>query len=135
MSMHRVLVCGGRDYNDADRIKMVLDHYRTESGGFAVVIHGCASGVDSLAGLWAETRGIPEEKYPAAWTDLKTQPVVTRYRRDGTAYNALAGHIRNTRMLVEGKPTVVIAFPGGSGTADMVRRAHMAKVPVLQVPA
>jgi len=27
-------------------------------------------------------------------------------------------------MLDEGRPTLVVAFPGGRGTADMVRRAR-----------
>lgn len=41
-----------------------------------------------------------------------------------------AGPIRNQRMLDEGKPDLVVAFPGGRGTADMVRRAKAAGVPV-----
>ena len=32
-----------------------------------------------------------------------------------------AGPIRNQRMLDHGKPDIVVAFPGGSGTADMVK--------------
>jgi hypothetical protein len=113
----------------------VLDHYHLESGGFSCLIHGAAKGADLLAAEWAAARGVPPIPFPAAWTDLETQPVVTRHRRDGTAYNVLAGSIRNTKMLREGRPTVVIAFPGGTGTADMVRKAHMAKVPVLEIPA
>jgi hypothetical protein len=33
------------------------------------------------------------------------------------------GPKRNQQMLEEGKPDLVLAFPGGRGTADMVRRA------------
>jgi len=33
-------------------------------------------------------------------------------------------------MLAEGEPDAVLAFPGGRGTADMVRRAKRAGVPV-----
>jgi hypothetical protein len=36
-------------------------------------------------------------------------------------------------MIDEGKPELVIAFPGGSGTADMVRRARAANIPVIEV--
>jgi len=39
-----------------------------------------------------------------------------------------AGPLRNQRMLDEGKPDLVVAFPGGGGTKDMVsarlRRAY-----------
>jgi hypothetical protein len=36
-------------------------------------------------------------------------------------------------MLDQGKPEVVVAFPGGRGTADMVRRAKLAKILVVEV--
>lgn len=43
-----------------------------------------------------------------------------------------AGHIRNTQMLVECKPDLVVAFEGGKGTANMVRQAEAAGVRVLK---
>lgn len=134
--MTRVLVCGGRDYADRARLFAVLDHYHAESGGFAVVIHGAAPGADSLADEWARLRGVPVEAYPAAWDDLSAVPCVPRRRRDGVPYNAAAGGIRNERMLREGRPDVVLVFPGGRGTEDMYRRAmfvldfeHVIRVP------
>lgn len=130
----RVLVCGGRDFSDVARASMVLNHYWNECNGFEVLIHGAAPGADTLAAEWAKMVGVETLAFPAQWTDLTTQPCVTRRRADGTPYNVLAGSIRNTRMLREGKPTLVIAFPGGNGTADMVRKSHMAKVPVLEIP-
>lgn len=36
-------------------------------------------------------------------------------------------------MLSEGKPSLVVAFPGGEGTADMVRKARAAGVEVVEV--
>ena len=36
-------------------------------------------------------------------------------------------------MLDEGKPDLVIAFPGGRGTADMVRKANRAGVKVVEI--
>jgi predicted Rossmann-fold nucleotide-binding protein len=41
--------------------------------------------------------------------------------------------MRNQRMIDEGKPDLVVAFPGGSGTADMVRRAKRASIEVMEV--
>ena len=45
-----------------------------------------------------------------------------------------AGPIRNQEMLDKGKPDLVIAFPGGKGTADMVGRALRTGVFVYRVP-
>ena len=36
-------------------------------------------------------------------------------------------------MLTDGKPDAVLAFPGGRGTQDMIRRAMRAGVPVWRV--
>ena len=35
-------------------------------------------------------------------------------------------------MLVEGKPDVGLAFPGGKGTADMTERLRKAKIKVIE---
>ena len=38
-------------------------------------------------------------------------------------------------MLDEGKPDLVVAFPGGKGTADMTRRAREAGIEAIEVPS
>lgn len=131
----RVLVTGGRDYADAERVDAVLDYYHAQRP-FSVLIHGAASGADTLASLWATSRNVPTLPFPADWNDLSAPPAIIRYRRDGTPYNAAAGGIRNGRMLREGKPDVCVAFHGGRGTGDMCQRCHAARpqVPVLVVP-
>jgi hypothetical protein len=113
----RVLVCGGRDYRDAERVAHELNALHAQFG-IAHLIHGAAPGADWLAKRWAEAHSIPVTGYPARW-DL-----------DGKA----AGPIRNARMLREGRPDLVLAFPGGRGTDDMVRRALAANVTVVQIP-
>jgi predicted Rossmann-fold nucleotide-binding protein len=44
-----------------------------------------------------------------------------------------AGFIRNQQMLNEGKPDLMIAFPGGKGTADMIEKAIKAGIKVIEV--
>ncbi len=44
-------------------------------------------------------------------------------------YGKAAGPIRNREMLLN-LPALVVAFPGGKGTADMVRQAERAGIPV-----
>lgn len=80
------------------------------------MIHGDASGADRLSGEWAASKGIQVEARPADWS------------KHGRA----AGPIRNSQMLDE-KPELVIAFPGGQGTADMVRKAKQTGLEVVMV--
>jgi predicted Rossmann-fold nucleotide-binding protein len=111
----RVLVCGGRDFADQVAMHRVLDKMHAEFG-FTVVIHGAARGADKMAGAWAKARGIPVEPYPANWN------------KHGNA----AGPVRNALMLAQGKPDLVVAFPGGVGTSDMKMRAKYAEVRVIE---
>lgn len=114
----RVLVCGGRDYGDRRAVEGGLEKlWHIYGRGEFVVIQGGATGADYLARQWCVMRQIPYETYPADWKHL------------GRA----AGPLRNARMLDEGRPDLVIAFPGHKGTADMVRRARAANVEVVEV--
>ena len=112
----RLLVCGGRQYDNRTHVFATLDRVHAKRP-IAVVIHGKAAGADTLAGEWADANGIEVWAFPANW------------ERDGRG----AGPIRNQAMLDASKPGGVVAFPGGSGTADMVRRAEAAGVKVMHV--
>jgi hypothetical protein len=105
----RILVCGGRDYSNREAVYSFLDALNV-----TLLIHGAAPGADTLADDWAASRNIPCEAYPANWDK----------------YGKAAGSIRNQQMLDEGRPDVVVAFPGGRGPADMMARATLAGVPV-----
>lgn len=109
----RVLVCGGRDYDEFGKMIAVLDQFEID-----VIGHGAAPGADSLAQQYAEYRGYPAESWPADWD------------RHGNA----AGPIRNRQMFKEFNPDLVVAFPGGKGTADMVSVAQKGKCAVFVVP-
>lgn len=110
----KVLVCGGRDFNDAMTLGSWLGGIHKQHG-IDVLIHGGARGADFMAGKFAELIGIPVREYPADWA------------RDGRA----AGPIRNSKMLAAEKPDLVVAFAGGRGTADMVEKARRAGIEVL----
>ena len=114
----RLLVCGGRDYSNATRLYQALDAI-VEGKEVECVVEGDAKGADRLAGRWAIDRGLTLIKFPADWD----------------TYGKSAGPIRNRQMLKEGKPDLVVAFPGGSGTDHMVRTSMKAGVPVIRVPA
>lgn len=112
----RVLVCGGRDYSDREAVFGVL-HELAEKHGWLTIIEGGANGADALAREWAKLCYHGLVTVPADW------------HKHGTA----AGPIRNTRMLTSGKPDLVIAFPGGRGTADMVEKASIAGIEVRRI--
>src|SRR6478736_3076638 len=117
MRLERILVCGGRDYDDQAMLFGVLD-MMAEQMPIHRIIQGGADGADRLARLWCHSRKCAYENYPADW------------RKHGRG----AGPIRNQEMLDDGQPTKVVAFPGGRGTADMVRRARAAGVEVIEIP-
>lgn len=114
--MTRVLVCGGRNYNDHARVAAVLDKLHAEVG-ISLIIQGGARGADELAFGWARANGVEEIQFDADWENQ----------------GSFAGPARNKRMLDEGRPDLVIAFPGGKGTADMVRKARKAGVDVVEI--
>lgn len=109
----RTLVCGGRDYSDETTIAVVLSEIVP-----GTLIHGGAPGADSLADKW--------------WRRSRSNVPLT-YEAEWRKFGRRAGPIRNARMLAEGKPDVVVAFPGRYGTEDMVTKAKAAGVPVLRV--
>lgn len=113
----RLLVCGGRYYN---HFRVVFDELDRINGYglIAAVIHGGSNGADTLAGQWARMRGVHAEVFPANWAQ----------------YGRTAGPRRNSEMLERGKPEMAIAFPGGTGTIDMVRKLKKAGVRVIEVP-
>lgn len=134
--MVTILVCGGRGFGEvpvdclpdqiaAERaratreVALLTKALDRETARFSrlSVLSGGARGADRHAIAWAKKRGIRHIEMKADW---KT-------------YGRFAGPIRNQRMIDEGKPDVVIAFPGGRGTADMIRRAEDNGIPVIRV--
>jgi hypothetical protein len=136
----RILVCGGRNYGwktvgnkklinhkEKDFLFKTLDtlaekysiFYRADDNWLPsdiTIISGAASGADEFAIDWALSN----------WTDFK------EYKANWARYGRAAGPIRNKQMLVEGNPDLVVAFPGGKGTANMVKQAKEVGIEVLE---
>jgi hypothetical protein len=110
----RVIVCGGRTYGNRWRVFDTLDAIHSATP-ITALIHGNAHGADNLADDWAMGK-CETLTFPPLWE----------------VYGKSAGPKRNQQML-EAKPDLVVAFPGGRGTADMVRRAKAAKIPVKMI--
>lgn len=110
----RVLVCGGRQYADARRLRVELDRIH-ERYNVTLLINGAAPGADLLAEDWARWREIEYVGVPAKWL---------------THGPKTAGPIRNSYMLKTWKPELGVVFPGGTGTADMRKKLRAAGCPI-----
>jgi len=114
----RLLICGDRNWQDRSCIKDWIEHAVREYHGNVIVIHGAARGADTIAGLAAKANSLEVIEFPAEWSK----------------YHRAAGVIRNAKMLLEGNPDAVWAFHDkieeSKGTADMIRRALRAGLPV-----
>lgn len=112
----RVLVCGGRTYNNRTKLFDELTALRRLPGLKIIIIQGGARGADALAKEWARLFQCEMIEEPADWS-----------------LGRAAGSIRNALMLSKHKPDLVVAFPGGRGTANMVRLANDAGVKVVRI--
>jgi len=97
-----VLVTGGRHYMNKTHVNRVLQEVMPRC-----VVQGGAKGADALAKQWALTCGVPMIEVPAQWG----------------FYDLGAGNLRNGWMIEFVKVELVIAFPGGKGTDNMVNQA------------
>lgn len=119
----RVLVTGGRHYGDRANVFRNLDLLHAAKP-ITLVVHGACvernpqtgrlelRGADRWAEEWALEREVPYVGNPAKWL----------------AEARMAGPNRNAKMLEVYKPAIVLAFPGGRGTADMMRKATEAGI-------
>jgi hypothetical protein len=113
----RILICGSREWADYPQVVRIVRAFRDCR---PTIIHGGATGADSMAQRAADLYGLLTVPYPVS-------------REDWDRYGKAAGPRRNDVMLQEGRPDLVIAFrlDGPSrGTDDMIRRARAAGVPV-----
>lgn len=136
-----VLVCGGRDYGripprtpanklDEERIKAIKERETLfdfldlihKKRPITLIVQGYAEGADKMAHEWSVERGV--------------RSTGAKYRITSSMWNKMgksAGFIRNKNMRDEQLPDLVIAFPGGNGTANMVRIAERAGTDVYVV--
>jgi hypothetical protein len=113
----RVIVCGGRHFPDQKLVWKYLDQLLDAAPNDLTIIQGGSGGADKFAREWCMRRGV----------DFVNYPYPKEYgRRAG-------GPIRNRQMIEDGKPELVLAFPGGRGTRGMVRLAREYGLRVLEI--
>ena len=100
--MSEIIVTGGRNYNDTDKVFDVLNFIKPTK-----IIQGGAQGADWIAKNWA----------------LKNNVLCVTVHADWDTHGKAAGPIRNLKMLTDFPLASVVSFPGGRGTANCVATA------------
>lgn len=103
----KVIIAGGRDFKDYNRLKEVCDKILSNQNDIEIV-SGTAGGADTLGERYAQEKGYEVKKFPAKWDE----------------YGKKAGYLRNQEMgdYADG----LIAFWDGQskGTKHMIDIAN-----------
>ena len=97
----KVIVAGGRDFNNYEYLKKRLDELEIE---ITEIVCGEARGADTLGKRYAIERGIPVKSFPAEWD----------------RYGKAAGAIRNAEMGAYADYLVAFWNQESRGTKNMI---------------
>lgn len=115
----RILITGYREWSDDCTVYEALRHYASlHDPAEITVVHGAATGADTLADRAARRLGMLTEPHPADWQ----------------AHGKWAGPKRNKEMVALGAD-VCLAFPAANsrGTLGCMREARDAGIPVINL--
>lgn len=107
MNKNKVIIAGGRDFDDYKMLKEKCDYYLKNISDQIEIVSGTASGADRLGERYAAEKGYDVKQFPANWEIHKRS----------------AGIMRNIEMA--DYSNFLIAFHDGfsRGTAHMIQVA------------
>lgn len=105
--MFKLIIAGGRDFNDYDLLKSKLDRLLQNKTDVEIV-SGKARGADSLGERYAREMGYPIKEFPANWNK----------------YGKSAGYIRNKEMAEYADGCVCFWDGDSKGTKHMIDLAE-----------
>jgi len=105
MSKIKVIVCGGRDFDDYKLLENTLDRLYADKE--IQVVSGHAAGADILGEMYAKKFGLELKKFPAKWSK----------------FGAMAGPVRNAEMADYANHCVAFWDGKSSGTRNMIKTA------------
>ena len=125
--MFTILVCGGRNYADIDKLYCALDSVVDKHGlwhpnypnncvsqELLIVSGACPRGADAFARDWAGERGARINEYLPNWSK----------------YELRAPSIRNDYIFEHEKVNLVQVFGYDANSEDLIRRAKKARIEV-----
>lgn len=115
-----VIVAGSRDLIHNQHCVLVahaIQAWIADNGSVGRVLCGDCRGADAFGRHWAETAGVP----------------VDRYRPDWDKHGKAAGPFRNAAMIRDADGLVVVRFQDSRGSADVLRRAQAKGIPIVDV--
>jgi hypothetical protein len=110
--VRKVIVTGGRFYNNMSLVWSKLDYYDPTH-----IAQGGATGADKLALDYAKDHGLKWKTYHANWDK----------------YGNAAGPLRNEIMCRENQDAIVLAFPGNNGTQSCIDEATKLEMLIIQI--
>ena len=121
-----VAVTGGRDFSNYRLVSSTLDSLH--AGGHTLgplcrldlIVHGGCTGADALADQWALSAHVQTCVFFVT-------PVQWKF------FGRSSGPRRNRIMLEVTCPGLLVAFPGGAGTANCVKTARELGIEVLEI--
>ena len=112
--MFRVIIAGGREFNNYQYLKDSMDYFLQNIDDDISVVCGMARGADTLGEQYAKENGYEVHYFPADWDK----------------YGKAAGYIRNEEM-AENADALVAFWNGSSrGTKHMIDIAKKHKLMV-----
>lgn len=122
MDKLRILVCGGRHFDDYDLLENTINDVITESGCEDIeIVSGHCVGADRLGELYAEKHNAQVKIFPAEWEK----------------YGKRAGPMRNKPMVdyisgFENKIVVAFVSVNTKGTRNTITLAQKANICVIE---
>lgn len=116
MSTNKIIIAGGRNFNDYPLLKQRMDFF-TQNMGDVEVVCGKAIGADTLGEQWAKENNHNIAYFPADWDNLGRG----------------AGHIRNRQMAKYGTHLVLFWDGSSKGSASMLKYAQQHDLKVREV--
>lgn len=102
--MFRVIIAGGRDFNDYPLLKATMDKLLVNIKDDITVLCGQARGADTLGERYAKEKGYTVSYYPADWE----------------RYGKYAGYLRNEQMAQNADALVAFWDGKSHGTKNMI---------------
>lgn len=111
--MFKVIVAGGREFNDYQLLKNKLDQLLQNKNNVEIVC-GKARGADTLGEAYAKEMGYSVKEFPAQWNE----------------FGKRAGYIRNEEMAKYADACVAFWDGESKGTKHMIDLANKHKIEV-----